>query len=108
MAQRWEFVRCRHASPAALSKAKLGPRSKARATQHRPMQREQSPRKDASVIEITGWEEAKNKNAVPCGTAFYVSISKERSDVLGRPGSDLLSQALRLSTIGAKRFNGRV
>ena len=31
-----------------------------------------------------------------------------RPHVLGRPGSDLLSQALRLSTIGAKEFNGRV
>src|SRR3954447_15822172 len=31
-----------------------------------------------------------------------------RSFVLGRPGSDLLSQALRLSTIGAEEFNGRV
>ena len=28
--------------------------------------------------------------------------------VLRRPGSDLLSQALRLSTIGAEEFNGRV
>ncbi len=28
--------------------------------------------------------------------------------VLGRPGSDLLFQALRLSTIGAEDFNGRV
>jgi hypothetical protein len=28
--------------------------------------------------------------------------------VLGRPGSDLLFQALRLSTIGAGEFNGRV
>ena len=28
--------------------------------------------------------------------------------VLGRPGSDLLSQVLRLSTIGAGEFNGRV
>ena len=27
---------------------------------------------------------------------------------LCRPGSDLLSQALRLSTIGAEEFNGRV
>ena len=31
----------------------------------------------------------------------------ERS-VLGRPGSDLLFQALRLSTIGAEDFDGRV
>ena len=29
-------------------------------------------------------------------------------NVLGRPGSDLLFQALRLSTIGAGKFNGRV
>ena len=28
--------------------------------------------------------------------------------VLGRPGSDLLSQVLRHSTIGAKVFDGRV
>ena len=28
--------------------------------------------------------------------------------VIGRPGSDLLSQVLRLSTIGAGEFNGRV
>jgi hypothetical protein len=28
--------------------------------------------------------------------------------VFGRPGSDLLSQVLRLSTIGAGEFNGRV
>jgi hypothetical protein len=31
-----------------------------------------------------------------------------RLSVLGRPGSDLLFQALRLSTIGAGEFNGRV
>ena len=30
------------------------------------------------------------------------------SVVLGRPGSDLLSQVLRHSTIGAEEFNGRV
>ena len=30
------------------------------------------------------------------------------TSVLGRPGSDLLFQALRLSTIGAGEFNGRV
>src|SRR5437660_9010622 len=32
----------------------------------------------------------------------------EEISVLGRPGSDLLFQALRLSTIGAWEFNGRV
>ena len=35
-------------------------------------------------------------------------IVKERIYVLGRSGSDLLFQALRLSTIGAGEFNGRV
>ena len=30
------------------------------------------------------------------------------ASVLGRPGSDQLSQALRLSTMGAEGFNGRV
>jgi hypothetical protein len=35
-------------------------------------------------------------------------IVSRRSNVLGRPGSDLLFQALRLSTIGAGKFNGRV
>ena len=35
-------------------------------------------------------------------------IVKRRFSVLGRPGSDLLSQVLRLSTIGAEEFNGRV
>ena len=32
----------------------------------------------------------------------------EEKFVLGRPGSDLLFQVLRLSTIGAEEFNGRV
>src|ERR1700722_15530138 len=34
--------------------------------------------------------------------------SKEEILVLGRPGSDLLSQGLSHSTIGAEEFNGRV
>ena len=41
-----------------------------------------------------------------CG-GLPVAIVK-RIFVLGRPGSDLLFQALRLSTIGAGEFNGRV
>src|SRR5262249_52700472 len=35
-------------------------------------------------------------------------VNREEVSVLGRPGSDLLFQALRLSTIGAGEFNGRV
>ena len=39
---------------------------------------------------------------------FPKSIIVREDFVLGRPGSDLLFQALRLSTIGAEEFNGRV
>src|SRR5215467_6717485 len=35
-------------------------------------------------------------------------VKRAKRTVLGRPGSDLLSQVLRLSTIGAGEFNGRV
>src|SRR5690348_5052776 len=35
-------------------------------------------------------------------------IGCEEGDVLCRPGSDLLSQGLSHSTIGAEEFNGRV
>ena len=41
-------------------------------------------------------------------TAFCVRESKEEISVLCRPGSDLLSQGLSHSTIGAEEFNGRV
>ena len=37
-----------------------------------------------------------------------VQLHHEEVNVLGRPGSDLLFQVLRLSTIGAGKFNGRV
>src|SRR5215207_1635793 len=40
--------------------------------------------------------------------AFKQKHRDEEISVLGRPGSDLLFQALRLSTIGAVEFNGRV
>src|SRR4051812_15878206 len=33
---------------------------------------------------------------------------EEEASILGRPGSDLLSQGLSHSTIGAEEFNGRV
>src|SRR5215211_4846865 len=40
--------------------------------------------------------------------AFCIGDRDEGVSVLRRPGSDLLSQVLRLSTIGAGEFNGRV
>ena len=39
---------------------------------------------------------------------MYFVTRKEEFLVLGRPGSDLLSQGLSHSTIGAEEFNGRV
>src|SRR5882672_5195810 len=55
--------------------------------------------------------ESPNKNAaLPEGNAAFCLIvtCKEEFLVLGRPGSDLLSQGLSHSTIGAEEFNGRV
>src|SRR5712691_8905638 len=55
--------------------------------------------------------ESPNKNAaLPAGNAAFCLIvtCKEEFLVLGRPGSDLLSQGLSHSTIGAEEFNGRV
>src|ERR1700727_1944584 len=41
--------------------------------------------------------------------AFCLIVTcKEETPVLGRSGSDLLSQGLSHSTIGAEEFNGRV
>jgi hypothetical protein len=40
--------------------------------------------------------------------AFTTAIIVKEDGVLGRPGSVLLFQALRLSTIGAEDFDGRV
>src|SRR6266568_3265533 len=52
---------------------------------------------------------AKKKNPPRCRGGFsYQFIVSRMFSVLGRPGSDLLFQALRLSTIGAGEFNGRV
>jgi hypothetical protein len=47
-----------------------------------------------------------NARAALLGRCYCVLC--ERRSVLGRPGSDLLSQVLRHSTIGAKAFDGRV
>ena len=44
----------------------------------------------------------------PCRTLRTTWQRDVRTPVLGKPGDDLLSQALRLSTIGAGAFHGRV
>src|SRR5690349_22078924 len=50
------------------------------------------------------------KNAASRGKRRFRIRDTQRGDflVLGRPGSDLLSQGLSHSTIGAEEFNGRV
>src|SRR5207244_2820423 len=49
-----------------------------------------------------------NKKAAARAAAICAGIYREEANVLGRPGSDLLFQVLRLSTIGTGKFNGRV
>lgn len=61
----------------------------------------------ARSVGVVCGELTKQNPAGVCGRGFVVLVV-ERPHVFGRPGSDLLSQALRLSTIGAKEFNGRV
>src|SRR5258706_783751 len=53
---------------------------------------------------------SRQKTPPPRGEAVFCSIMTRKEDcfVLGRPGSDLLSQGLSHSTIGAEEFNGRV
>ena len=50
----------------------------------------------------------KTKSPRVSARAFRSDHRVEDISVFGRPGSDLLFQALRLSTIGAGEFNGRV
>ena len=65
-----------------------------------------SCRKDAERAAFT----RANESAAPVsgGGASDSNIERGRLLVLGRPGSDLLSQGLSHSTIGAEEFNGRV
>jgi hypothetical protein len=50
----------------------------------------------------------KQKSPAENRGAFDSGYRERGCSVLGRPGSDLLFQALRLSTIGAEDFDGRV
>lgn len=61
---------------------------------------------DAETFEDDG----RNKNAASVSRSGVLVSNIERGGflVLGRPGSDLLSQGLSHSTIGAEEFNGRV
>jgi hypothetical protein len=69
--------------------------------------RRPSPGGYAPAVEHAGsWKTQKSRRGV-AAAAFEARFVK-RNSVLSRPGSDLLFQALRLSTIGAGEFNGRV
>jgi hypothetical protein len=59
---------------------------------------------------LPGGDQAGNKKRRLLAEAAFCSIvtREEESLVLGRSGSDLLSQGLSHSTIGAEEFNGRV
>lgn len=61
---------------------------------------------DAETFE----DDRTNKNAASVSRSGVLvsNIERGRFLVLGRPGSDLLSQGLSHSTIGAEEFNGRV
>ena len=54
---------------------------------------------------------AVSRGGISCGgqsARFFIHREEKQTSVLGRPGSDLLSQGLSHSTIGAEEFNGRV
>ena len=55
-----------------------------------------------------GLETQKARTVSSAGFLLFCFDIVLRSYVFGRPCSDLLSQALRLSTIGAEEFDGRV
>jgi hypothetical protein len=62
----------------------------------------------AHWVRLSHGPKYKNPPLVSQRRVLCIDHREERRSVLGRPGSDLLFQALRLSTIGAEGFNGRV
>ena len=67
---------------------------------------ERAPRQSAQPL--TSHQTPKSRRGSLRGGFENSFIVSRLISVLGRPGSDLLFQALRLSTIGAGEFNGRV
>jgi class 3 adenylate cyclase len=53
-------------------------------------------------------DKAKKPRGIIRGALHNDRVEEMKRSVLGRPGSDLLFQVLRLSTIGAEDFDGRV
>src|SRR5690349_23945783 len=70
--------------------------------------REFSPRISLRSIRATAYKQKTAAEVIRGGFAKSIIVMRGEASVLGRPGSDLLFQVLRLSTIGAGEFNGRV
>lgn len=64
--------------------------------------------RDGKMQEARHCARSKNAASVSRSGVLYSNIERGEFLVLGRPGSDLLSQGLSHSTIGAEEFNGRV
>lgn len=65
--------------------------------------------RDGNMQAARHWcAQTKTPPPFPEAAFSYSNIERGRFLVLGRPGSDLLSQGLSHSTIGAEEFNGRV
>src|SRR5690348_11901143 len=108
MRQRKSRSRNWQGSPPSLSCPNWSERSNDKAVQQRPKHFSQSALK-VMLSTATCWEVIV-QTATPrlLDGAFVILGIVERTCVFGRPCSDLLSQVLRLSTIGAEGFDGRV
>lgn len=89
-------IRCGSTNGRRISAKLAADRNRSTSTRHA----------DAETFE----DARKNKNAASVSRSGVLvsNIERGRFLVLGRPGSDLLSQGLSHSTIGAEEFNGRV
>lgn len=67
-----------------------------------------TPTRHADAENFEDAHKQKRRPGFPKAAFSYSNIERGGFLVLGRPGSDLLSQGLSHSTIGAEEFNGRV
>ena len=94
---------------AAISLRALLPEEPAGAQLHlRPALARPVRRRDRLLRAGVTPEAPRTKQKPPRLPAAACQLIIAKIFVLGRPGSDLLFQALRLSTIGAEKINGRV
>ena len=96
---------CRH-SPQPTARLRRSRRSR-----RQPVKPVRAKAADRTLIAVADPRQRlnnKNPPRVSLRRVLLIDHRVEKKSVLGRPGSDLLFQALRLSTIGAEGFNGRV